>query len=352
MRKLITTLLCALIITASFAQSTSTVVRSVLPDYDTLLTRTTVTTSVRYDTLKYVAPKPVQATTNKQIYYNGKTGVVIENQVVDIQNGGAIGILIQNCKNVVIRNCTVKNSTNDGIQLTGCTNVEIYNCLLTNVKAGVDAIKCVSVNVHDDQFLNMNGPFPSGNFVQFNNVSGPGCRINNNRCEDIAGVAKHPQDGLSVYQSNGLPGDSIQVIGNYIRGGQVQNDSGGGAAIVLGDVGGTYQVARYNLVVNGGFVGMQVQGGSHIKMDHNTIYGAATPYSNCGLCYGNYSGKTSTDITISYNKVKYFQTKGSEMDAWVDPKAGYTPIGWSTNILKANIDASILPATLITMLTK
>jgi hypothetical protein len=241
------------------------------------------------------------------------------------------------------------NSTNDGIQLNNCTNVTIDSCFVTNVRAGVNAMQCQSIKVNHNQFLNMNGPFPSGNFVQLNNVSGSGIQVNYNRCEDIAGVAQHPQDGISIYQCDGLPGDSVQVIGNWIRGGQVQNDSGGGAGIVLGDVGGSYQVARNNIVVNGGFVGMQVQGGSHIKMDHNTIYSISTPYSNCGLCYGNYSGASSSNIYMGYNKVKFFQKSGAEMDAWWDPSSAFQPDGWSTNILKASIDASILPATLITM---
>jgi hypothetical protein len=225
----------------------------------------------------------------------------------------------------------------------------IDSCFITNVRAGVNAMSCTTVKVNNNQFLNMNGPFPSGNFVQFNNVNGGGVQINYNRCEDIVGVAQHPQDGLSVYQCNGLPGDSVQVIGNWIRGGQVQHDSGGGAGIVLGDVGGSYQVARNNILVNPGAVGMQVQGGSHIKMDHNTIYSSSTPFTMSGLSYGNYSGAVSTDVNMSYNKVKYYQTSGAEMDIWWDSSTVVQPAGWSTNIAKANIDASILPATIITM---
>jgi hypothetical protein len=118
---------------------------------------------------------------------------------------------------------------------------------------------------------------------------------------------------------------------------------------VLGDVGGSYQVARHNVLVNPGAVGAQVQGGSHIKMDHNTIFSTATPFTMVGLAYGNYSGAASTDVTMSYNKVRYFQTSGAEMDIWWDPSTATQPQGWSTNIQKANIDASILPSVLITL---
>ena len=283
------------------------------------------------------------------ISLSNQSNVTISGDSINVGNGGTVGIMLNNCTNIHITKCKVMNSANDGIQLNNCTNVTIDSCFVTNVRAGVNAKFSTTVKVNNNQFLNMNGPYPSGNFVQFNNVNGGGCQIKYNHCEDIVGVAQHPQDGLSVYQSNGLQGDSIMVIGNYIRGGQVQHDSGGAAGIVLGDVGGTYQVARYNVLVNPGAVGAQVQGGSHITMDHNSIYSTATPFTMVGIAYGNYSGAASTDVTMSYNKVKYFQTSGAEMDEWWDPSTATQPQGWSTNILKASIDATLLPSTIITL---
>ncbi len=261
----------------------------------------------------------------------------------DITGGTTDCIHLWNCTNVHITKCRLQNSTQLGIELWNCKNVVIDSCFITNVKAGVVAYTCFTVKVNKNRFLNMQGPYPSGNFVQFNNVSGGGSQINYNKCVNIVGQAAHPQDGLSVYKSNGLPGDSIQVIGNWIKGGQVINDSGGAAGIVLGDVGGSYQVARYNILVNPGFVGMQVQGGSHIKMDHNIIYSKATPYSNNGISYGNYSGKPSTDVNISYNKIRFYNKQNAELDMWWDPRTASKPIGWDTNIIKANIDERILP---------
>jgi len=285
-------------------------------------------------------------TTSSALSYSGKSNFTISGKSI---TGGTYCIYLNNCSNVTITDCRFANATKYEVYMTGnCKNIKMTYCYVTGGVSGVHVENSSGIKINANQFKNMNGPFPGGNFVQFVNVSGGGNQINNNKCENIAGVGK-PEDGLSVYQSNGLPGDSIQVIGNWIRGGQYYNTSGGGAAIVLGDVGGSYQVARNNIIVNGGFVGAQVQGGFHIKMDHNTIYSSATPYSNCGLCYGNYSGKSSWDVNISYNKVKYYKTNGQEMDAWWDPSTASQPTGWSTNILKANISASILPATIITM---
>jgi hypothetical protein len=285
-------------------------------------------------------------TTSSAVSYQGKSNFTISGLSI---TGGTYCIYLNNCSNVTITNCHLANASKYEVYMTGnCKNITMTNCYVTGGVSGVHVENSSTIKINSNQLQNINGPFPGGNFVQFVNVSGGGNQINNNRCEDAAGVGK-PEDGLSVYQSNGLPGDSIQVIGNWIRGGQYYNTSGGGAAIVLGDVGGSYQVARNNIVVNGGYVGMQVQGGSHIKMDHNTIYGGVTPYSNCGLCYGNYSGKASTDVNISYNKVKYLKTNGQEMDMWVDTKTASTPAGWSTNVGKASISTTILPTTIITM---
>jgi len=282
-------------------------------------------------------------TTSAPISYYSKSNITISGLSI---TGGTNGIALYNCSNVHITNCKVYNTSSFGIMLNNCTNITVDYCYVTNAKSGVHVYKGSTIKINNNQFYNMNGPFPDGCFVQFAGVTGSGNQINNNKCQDDA-YHGHPQDGISLYQSNGLLGDSIQVIGNWIRGGQVQMDSGGAAGVVLGDVGGSYQVARNNIVVNTGYVGMQVVGGNNIKMDHNTIYSSSTPVSNTGINCGNYSGQSSTNINISYNKIKWIQKTGSEWDLWLDHVT--TPTGWSTNIQKAAITAAVLPTTIITM---
>jgi len=283
-------------------------------------------------------------TSASPISYNSKSNITISGLMI---SGGSNGIALYNCNNVIIQNCVIMNSSGFGIMLNNCKNVYVQNCLITNVKSGVHVYQGSGIVVNSNQFLNMNGPFPDGCFVQFASVTGAGNRIMYNRCENVVGVAQHPQDGISLYKSSGVQGDSIMVFGNWLRGGQVQFDSGGAAGIVLGDLGGSYQVARQNYVLNSGYVGMQVVGGSNIKMDHNYIYSAVTPVSNTGINCGNYSGASSYNINISYNQVRWYQKTGAEWDLWLDNVQ--TPTGWSTNMQKASISASILPATLITM---
>lgn len=350
MKKAINLIFLLVVSISTLAQTTVT--RQTLPNLDTSVTTTVVSSVIKPFKLPaggaFINGKLVtSSTSNTPLIYNGLTNVLISGKTIDLKNGSSVALLIQNCKVVHVTKCIFKNSTNDAIQIINSSNVLVDSCLLINTKAGVNAKYSQTVQVINNNILNMNGPYPSGNFVQFNNVNGGGNWINYNHCEDIVGVAQHPQDGISVYQSNGLPGDSIRVIGNWIRGGQVQHDSGGAAGIVLGDVGGSYQVARGNILVNPGAVGMQTQGGTHIKMDRNIIYSSQTPYTSVGMAFGNYSGKPVSDITYSNNKIKYIQTSGNEYDYWIDSRAGYAPFDIS-NIKGAKIDASILPSVIIT----
>jgi len=324
--------------------------------------KSTDSINIYYDSLKLIAVKkvnysspssppsnavdsnsfPMQPTykTSLPVSYSGKSNFVISGLSF---TGGTNCIQLTNCSNVTITNCEMKGASKYEIYITGnCKNIKVLYNYISGGIAGVHAENSSSIVVNHNQIGDILGPFPGGNFVQFVNVSGPKSSINYNRCEDLPGVGK-PEDGLSVYQSNGAPGDSIMVLGNWIRGGQITKTSGGAAGIVLGDVGGSYQVARGNILVNPGFVGIQVQGGTHIKMDHNTVFSTATAYSNDGMSFGNYSGKPVSDINMSYNKIKFFNKSNVETDMWVDPSAGLTPAGWSTNIGKANIDATILP---------
>jgi len=68
-----------------------------------------------------------------------------------------------------------------------------------------------------------------------------------------------------------------------------------------------------------------------------------------GLSGGNYSGTTSSDVTVSYNKVKFINAKGNEFDAWWNTASMPLPQGWNTNILEADITSSVLPVKIITM---
>jgi parallel beta-helix repeat protein len=283
------------------------------------------------------------------ILYNNRSGITISGLSIDCSNGTANCLKLQNCSNIHITNCRFVNTQGYGVMLYNCKNITIDNCFVSNVGFGFYAYLCQTIKVNNNQGLNINSSSTvgHGHFAQFNTVTGGGNQINNNKVENIAGVAIDPHDIINLYKSSGIQGDSIQVIGNWIRGGQrklVNND--GAAGIVLGDVGGSYQVARWNILVNPGYIGLQAQGGNHIKADHNRIYSSQTPISLLGMSWGNYSGTSSTDVKYAYNQVRWYDYHNNE-HSFGQNGTGLTLISntWGAS----SISSTILPTTIITL---
>jgi len=284
------------------------------------------------------------------------SNTTISGKLIDLAGANTVGITGNGVTNVHITKCKIINNTNFGILLNGCTNITIDSCYISNVGFGVYAQSGSSqIKVNGNYFLNINGISTAflGHAVQFNGVNGGGSQINNNRVENIAGVAIHPHDMLNVYQSNGLPGDSIQVIGNWIRGGQYYfwpDANSGAAGIIMGDVGGSYQVCRNNILVNTGYSGIQCNGtGTHIKIDHNQMFSTYAPVSHQAItildanqieCSYNQTNWTN------YNKLNVLYSDG-ETQYYLGSTPSPTPVGFSTNTWKANITANILPSSLI-----
>jgi hypothetical protein len=94
---------------------------------------------------------------------------------------------------------------------------------------------------------------------------------------------------------------------------------------------------------------MEAAGGNHVKIDHNLIYSSQTPVSGGGLFYANYSGVSSTDVTYSYNQVKWINSQGKELDYNSNGNSNGSSVVLINNVLDANISASILPSVIITM---
>jgi hypothetical protein len=254
-------------------------------------------------------------------------------------------ITLNNCYNIHITHNKLYNSTDVGIHLYKCHDIRIDSNFFTNVSSGVYAEQTSQggIIVVHNQFLNMMGPYPRGQFVQFNNVSGPGCVISHNHCENIFGESV-PEDGISLYQSNGTPSSPIRIMENWIRGGGPSLSGGG---IMLGDNGGSYLVAARNILVNPGEYGMAIAGGDHNKIEGNRVYAASNYFTNVGIYINSINGYPATHAVIQNNKVKYFNKVNDENDAWIAPGTA-SPANWDTNTFGAAIDASILPKVIIT----
>jgi parallel beta-helix repeat protein len=262
-----------------------------------------------------------------------------------ISGGSTAAIYLFNCSNIHITQNKLYNSTDVGIHLVNCKNITIDYNYFTNVSTGVYAEQIAGggIIVNNNQFLDMKGPFPRGQFVQFNKVSGANNSISYNKCENIAGES-FPEDGISLYKSNGTPASAILVKGNWIRGGGPSSSGGG---IMLGDNGGSYLMATDNILVDPGQYGMAISGGDHNTIVNNTIYGRSQHFSNVGLYVAGMSGFSCKNSIVKGNKIRYLNSKNYENDSWLGPNAD-APAGWHSNVFGAGISASVLPKVIIT----
>jgi parallel beta-helix repeat protein len=292
--------------------------------------------------VRSVAVNLTSYVTSSPINLNGSHDTTISGKSI---NGGTVpAISLSNCYNVTITQNSLGNSTDVGIYLYNCYNITIEYNYITNVSTGVyvDHSTGGGMIVNYNQFLNMNGPGPRGQFVQFNTVSGANNSISYNKGQNVSGQS-NPQEDINLYMSNGTPASPIQVNGNWILGGGPASAGGG---IQLGDTGGSYETASNNILVNPGQMGMSISGGDNISMTNNTIFAVAQPFTNVGIVVWGQAGYSVTNSTVSGNNVNYLNAQNVQNDDYIGPGTA-TPAGWSTNVWGANITAAILPAAII-----
>ncbi len=258
-----------------------------------------------------------------------------------IYGGTTPAIRLINCHNIHITKNYLGNSTGAGIYLENCYNITIDYNKITKVSTGVYVVNSYKggIVVNHNQFRNMQGPMPRGQFVQFNNVNGPYNSISYNRGENVFGEST-PEDAINLFKSNGTPSSPIRVTGNRIRGGGPSKSGGG---VMLGDNGGSYQLASGNILVNPGQYGMAIAGGRNIAIVNNVIYGRAQSFTNVGIYVWGQSGYHCSNITIGDNKVRFSNAGNIENDSWIGP-GEVKPSGWATNVWRAPINASVLPS--------
>ncbi|WP_262892216.1 hypothetical protein [Mucilaginibacter glaciei] len=188
----------------------------------------------------------------------------------------------------------------------------------------------------------MLGPIPKGQMVQFNEVYGGGNRVNFNRCQNTPGIG-NPEDAINMYKTNGTATSPVQIRNNQIRGGGT-GASGGG--IMLGDNGGSYQMARNNILVNPGQYGMAISGGTHISITANKIYARQQPFTNVGIYVWNQHSTGCAFNTVNYNQVNYTNAAGKQNSGWDKGNCGDV-IEWATNVWAAPINDKLLPANIV-----
>ncbi|MDB5030808.1 right-handed parallel beta-helix repeat-containing protein, partial [Mucilaginibacter sp.] len=257
-----------------------------------------------------------------------------------IAGGGAPAITLKNCSNIRITGNKLYNSTTVGIHLYQCKDIAVDHNFITNVSTGVYVQQNSGggIVITDNRFLNMLGPLPRGQFVQFNNVNGPRCLIANNVCENEAGKS-YAEDAISLYMSNGTAASPMTVRNNRIRGGGPSKTGGG---IALGDAGGSYQLVKNNVLVNPGQYGIGVAGGTNMQVLNNKIYARKNTFTNVGISVWNQYKSSCAIILVRGNEVNWTNSNGASNPAWNGGNCGVVE-GWDNNIWNSKISSDILP---------
>lgn len=258
-------------------------------------------------------------------------------------SSGALSYSGSNCP-AVIENKTFRDLGADviAIRLENCTNVTIRDVDFINVSEGVYALNSANINIERARYQNITGPYERvgknrANLVQFNNVNGGSVISSKGRCGDT-------EDIISVYAS-----DNILVEGNHFEGVAVSTPgclawrSGSGSGIALGDASGSGNVARNNILVNPGQVGVFIAGGLNHRIENNIVIGQAIPRSNVGMYVWNQSASPCSGHTVNGNKVNWKRADGVSNPYWNAGNCG-TVVG--TNDLNANLDIELYRVTL------
>ena len=284
-------------------------------------------------------------------------------------------LVYKNQKNIVIEGLEFSSANGRAITLWGCENVIIKNCKFkdVNMKMAIYSEKGSNILVTDCSFENVHGAFVaeagSGNIkfdyndvknvlgtlrggsarsqaVQYRRSNGAGNSISYNAIENIEGKSA-PDDNINLYQSQGTSESPIRVANNWIRGGGPSLSGGG---ILLGDWGGSYQIAENNIVVNPGQYGMGIAGGNNMILRNNKIYSKKRPVTNVGLSICNWTESKTTgksyNITVENNEVNWTHRDGY-LHMWYIYKNMDILKGKETNKQNLKLNESLLPNVII-----
>jgi hypothetical protein len=263
-----------------------------------------------------------------------RDGDIIENLLIGPCAGH--GISLVNSRNVTFRRVTILDTEKMGLYILGSQGIVVEESRITNTLSGIHAQSSTAVKVRCNTFIDVRGPIPRGQFVQFNTVSGAGnaVRCNAMRSRPGRGI---PEDAISLYRSSGLPQSPILVERNLIVGGG-PSQSGGG--IMLGDDGGAHAEARANILVDPGQYGIAVASGHDFSILGNLVFARAQPFTNVGISVWNQYASACRDVTVLGNRVRWTGKDGRPNPYWNAGNCG--PVkGESDNTLDAPLTAEI-----------
>jgi hypothetical protein len=237
-------------------------------------------------------------------------------------------ISLRNCKDVVIEGKTFKDLGPDveAIRLENCHGVTIRNNDFARVAQAITATDSTDIRIEWNRYADILGPHERvglnrANFVQFDQVRGG--YIGNNK-----GRGGDTEDIVSLHDSGGSADEPLIVEYNHFEGTDWSSESGSG--IALGDGGSSDSIARNNVLLNPGQVGIFIAGGTNHSIIDNVVYGEQRTSSNVGIYVWGQNDAACSGHEVRGNNVHWTRADGDQNTAWDAGNCG--PIaGWSDN---------------------
>lgn len=219
------------------------------------------------------------------------------------------------CKQISILNCIFIASALEGqvaIMLNACDDVIIRDCKFSDNQP-IYAFKSKNITVAKNDAFDITCAKPRGQFFQANQCLGPITIANNT----ISNTGKNVivEDFINLYKTQGTKESPCLITANTIYGNHGTSKTGGG--IMLGDNGGSWQIARDNLLVNPGQYGIGVAGGAQITVENNRVFGEKSSISNVGIYVWSQKTAPLYDIRVVGNKVDYTNKIGKKNPFWL-----------------------------------
>jgi parallel beta-helix repeat protein len=213
-------------------------------------------------------------------------------------------------------------SANDaGIVLSNAHDIMVDHNSFDDVAGGLYVVNSSDNIVFEHNYARrIRGPFPRGQIVQFNGVTGSGNKI---RCnvsdQSTPGYKAGTEDHINTWLSSGTETSPILIQHNKLRGGGPSTSGGG---ILAGDGGGSYITIDTNILVNPGQYGIAIAGGHDNKLLNNQVYSASFTWSNAGLYVWNQYAPASYGHEVSGNRVNWTNSSGLSNPWWNQGNTG------------------------------
>lgn len=168
------------------------------------------------------------------------------------------------------------------------------------------------------------GPYPRGQCVQFNGVTGTDTSKITCNVSDVWGLPdafRMVEDHFNFYSTS-----NVEMAHNRIRGGGYKGTAAGknpsGTAILFGDAqGGTNLWAHHNDIINVTNVGIGIAGGDGVRAESNRVFmdgPTSGNYTNVGI-YASKQGTTyCRNARLNDNQIYVRKNDGSANPRWID----------------------------------